>query len=229
MEKEHNKMFKFKVVFRVIGSAIFAFLFSFCTLSNILVFSTNMPVGHWFLPIFVLPANLVCMTFGIEYWIGDDPIRRWSYCVSNIALTALLLFITLEIEFSTGRSTLLGLIAAILLPILPILYSIRTVRKRKPVIQEANAANPTVLKYKLRIWLKATIRVLCMLSICCVLFESWHRTILFFCHLFTMQNIGLSNQMRNQIILSILSAILLARFVKTEFVQWKPSPDKNAQ
>ena len=225
MEKVHDKMFKFKVVFRIIGNVIFAFLFSFCTLSNILVFSTNMPVGRWFLPIFVLPANLVCMTFGIDYWIGEDPIRRWSYCVSNVALTALLLFITLEIEFSTGRSTLLGLIAAILLPILPILYNIRAVCKRKPVIQDSNAVNNTILKRNLRIWLKATIRVLCMLSMCCVLFESWHRTVMFFWHLLTIPNIWFSNHVRNQIILSILSAILLAKFLKTEFTQRNPSPD----
>ena len=229
MEKEQSKIFKFKVVSRMIGSVVFAFLFSFCTISNILVFSTNMPVGRWFLPIFVLPANLVCMTFGIGYWIGDDPIRRWSYCVSNIALTALLLYITLELEFLNGRSTLLGLIAAILLPMLPILYNIRTIRKRKSVIQEANAANKTILKYKLRIRLQATIQVLCMLSICCVLFESCHGTILFFYDLFTMPNIWLSNQTRNQIILSILSAILLAKFMKAECVQWKPSPDRGAR
>ena len=223
MENAHNKMFKFKFVFRMVGSAVFAILFSFCAISNILVFSTNMPVGHWFLPIFVLPANLVCMTFGIDYWIGNDPIRRWSYLVSTIALTALLLYITLELEFSTGRSTLLGLIAAILLPILPILYSIRTVRKKKPAIQEASAANPAILKHNLRIWFQSTIRILCLLSICCVLFESWHGTILFFWQLFTIPNIWLSNQVRNQIILSVLSAILLAKFVKAEFVQWKPS------
>ncbi len=129
MEKERNKMLRFKVILRGIGSVIFAFLFSFCTISNILVFSTGMPVGRWFLPIFVLPATLVCMTFGMDYWIADDPIRRWSYCVSNIALTALLLYIVLQLDSLNGRSTLLGLIAAILLPILPILYNILAVLK----------------------------------------------------------------------------------------------------
>ena len=219
MEKECNAVFKFKVVTRVIGSVLFAFLFSFCTLSNILAFSTNMRGVVWFLPIFVLPSNLICMTFGIDYWIGNDPIRRWSYCVSSIALTALLLLITLELEFSTGRSTLLGLVAAILLTILPILYNIQAVRKRKPVIQEADFAHPTILKHNLPVWLQAMTRVLCLLSICCVLFESWHSTIQFFWQLFTLPNIWLSNQTRNQIILSILFAILLARFMKAEFAQ----------
>ena len=225
MDKEHNKMFMFKVVFRMIGSVVFAFLFSFCTISNILAFSTNLSVGQWSLPIFVLPANLICMTFGIDYWIDDDPIRRWSYFFSNIALTALLLYITMELEFSTGRSTLLGLIAAILLPMLPILYGIRKVRKRKPSIQEANAPSLTVVKHSIPLWLRSTFRILCMLSICCVLFESLHRTILFFWHLFMVPNIWFSNHVRNQIILSILSAILLAKFVKAEFVQWKSLPD----
>lgn len=219
MEKERNALLKFKVVIRVIGSVIFAFLFSFCTLSNILTFSTNMRGVVWLLPIFVLPANLICMTFGIDYWISNDPIRRWSYCVSSIALTAVLLFITLELEFSTGRSTLLGLVAAILLPILPILYNIQAVHKRKSVIQAANSASSTIIKHNHRAWLQIMIRVLCLLSICCVLFENWHSTIQFFWHLFTLPNIWLSNQTRNQIILSILLAILLARFMKAEFVQ----------
>ena len=175
MKKEHSKMFNIKVVLRIFGSVVYAFLFSFCTLSNILTFSINMPVGDWILPIFVLPANLVCMTFGIGYWIGDDPVRRWSYCVSTIALTALLMYMALELEFTNGRSTLLGLIAAILLPMLPVLYNIRLICKRPPVIQEANTASPTIAKHNARIWLQATIRVLCMLSICCVLFVSWQR------------------------------------------------------
>ena len=219
MEKEFNALVKFIVVIRVIGSVIFAFLFSFCTLSNILSFSTNMRGVVWLLPIFVLPANLICMTFGIDYWIGNDPIRRWSYCASSIALTAVLLFITLELEFSNGRSTLLGLVAAILLPILPILYNIQALRKRKSVIQEADLASSTIIKHNHRTWIHAMIRVLCLLSICCVLLESWHSMIQFFWHLFTIPNIWLSNQTRNQIILSILSAILLARFMKAEFVQ----------
>lgn len=219
MEKERNKMLRFKVILRGIGSVIFAILFSFCTISNILVFSTGMPVGRWFLPIFVLPATLVCMTFGIDYWIGDDPIRRWSYCVSNIALTALLLYIVLQLESLNGRSTLLGLIAAILLPILPILYNILAVLKRKTVIHEENATIPAIIKPKHRIRHREMIHIISMLSMCCVLFESWHQVILFFWYLFTIPNVGFSNHVRDQIILSILSAILLAKFMKAEFVQ----------
>lgn len=225
MQKGQEKSIKVMSVFHGIGSAILALLSSFCLLSNILVFVLSIPDGSWAFPILVLPANFICMTFGMDYWIGDDPFRRWAYCISNIIVSVLLLVIALDYGLSHNYTTPLGFFAAILLPILVILYSFRTALKKKTCVQSMAEISPSLPRSSVRLWLRAAIRILCLLSICCVLFESWHRSILFFYHLFMIPNIYLSNQVRNQIILSILSVILLAKFVKAEFVPWKHSLD----
>ena len=225
MEKAQSKKPTLQDIFRWITSTIGMLLLSFCLLSNILVFVLSIPDGSWAFPIIVLPANFICMTFGMDYWIGKDPFRRWAYCISNIIVTVLLLVIALDYGLSHNYTTPLGFFAAILLPILVILYSFRTALKKKTCVQSMAEINPSLPRSSVRLWLRAVIRILCLLSICCVLFESWHRSILFFYHLLMIPNIYLSNQVRNQIVLSILSPILLAKFVKAEFVQWKPSLD----
>lgn len=225
MEKAQSKQPTLQDIFRLIASTVGALLFSFCLLSNILVFALSIPDGSWAFPILVLPANFICMTFGMDYWIGKDPFRRWAYCISIIIVTVLLLVFALDYSLSHNYTTPIGFIAAILLPILVILYSFRNALKKKTCVQSIAEISPSLPCSSVRLWLRAAIRMLCLLCICCVLLEGWHRSILFFYHLFMIPNIYFSNQVRNQIILSILSAILLARFAKAEFVQFTATND----
>ncbi len=211
-----------KKILRWICSTVGALLFSFCLLYNIVVFVLGIPDGTKAFPILLLPANLIYMTLGVDYWIGDDAVRRWVYFLSNVVLSALMLLVHLDYSLSHHYSTLLGLLAAILLPLLMIIYSFRTVLKKKTCIQAMAETSPSLSHSPLRLWLRAAIRMLILFSICCVLLESWHRTIQFTYRFLTISDFWLSNHTRAQIFLSILSVILLVRFVKAEFTQQNP-------
>ena len=85
--------------------------------------------------------------------------------------------------------------------------------------QKADKAIETPQSMHIRMNLRKVIRILCLLSICCVLFENWHRAILIIYHHFTSDGITLIPGLIT-LPLSILSAILLTKFVKAEFVQY---------
>ena len=181
------------------------------------------------MPCFILPAYLICITFGADYWVGDNVVRRWSYCISTIISVVLLLPYLSWMMSYYGTSTALGFLATFLLPIIPILYGIRLVRMGKKKNQKADKAVETPQSMHTRMNLRKVIRVLCLLSICCVLFENSHNAILTIYYHLTIDGITLIPGLIT-FPLSILSAILLAKFVKAEFVkaefvQWKPSLD----
>ena len=224
MEKAQGKKPTLQNIFRWIIQSLGTFLYVFFMMAAIIVFTTNIKGTVWLMPCFILPAYLICITFGADYWVGDNVVRRWSYCISTIISVALLLPYFSWMMSYYVTSTALGFFATFLLPIIPIIYGIWLVRKRERNNQKADKAIETPQSMHMRMNLRKVIRVLCLLSICCVLFENWHRAILIIYHHFTSDGITLIPGLIT-LPLSILSAILLGKFVKAEFVQWKPSLD----
>ena len=224
MEEARNRKPTLKGVLNWIIQILGIFLFVFFMMAAIIVFTTDTRGTNWLMPYFFLPASLTCITFGADYWVGDNVVRRWSYCISTIISVALLLpYFSWRMSYYV-TSTALGFFATFLLPIIPIIYGIWLVRKRERNNQKADKAIETPQSMHMRMNLRKVIRVLCLLSICCVLFENWHRAILIIYHHFTSDGITLIPGLIT-LPLSILSAILLGKFVKAEFVPWKPSLD----
>jgi len=218
MEKEIYKKTAFKDIFHWIVRAVGTFLFVFFIMAAIIVFTTDMRGTFWLLPYFILPASLICITFGADYWVGEDLVRCRSYCISTIIAVVLLMPYSSWMMSYYGTSTKLGFIATFLLPIIPILYGIRMVRRRKKQDRKADESIETPQSMRARMILRKVIRVLCLLSICCVLVENWHNAILSAYYHLTLGGIILFPGLITYP-LAILSAILLARFMKAEFVQ----------
>lgn len=228
MEKERSKKPTFKDMFHWIIRAVGTFLFVFFLMASIIVFTTDMRGTFWLMPYFILPASLICITFGADYWIGNDLVQCWSYCISTIFAVVLLLPYSLWMMSYYGTSSKIGFIATFLLPIIPILQGIRLVRMRKKQERKADKTVKTPQSMRARVILRKVIRVLCLLSICCVLFENWHNAILSVYYHLTTDGITLLPGLITYP-LAILSAILLARFMKAEFVQRNSSSDGGAQ
>ena len=224
MEKEQSKKPTLKVAIHWLIQVLSTFLFVFFMMAEIIVFTTNIRGTYWLMPYFILPANLICITFGAYYWVGNDLIRRWSYCISSIISVVLLLPYLSWMMYYYGTSTALGFIVTFLLPIIPILYGIRMVRRGKKKDRKADETIKTMQSKRTHIIPRKIIHVLCLLSICCVLFENWHRAILITYYHFTRDGITLIPGLIT-FPLSILSAILLAKFVKAECVQKNSSLD----
>ena len=225
MEKEISKKPARNGIFHWLIQVFGTFLFVFFMMAEVIVFTTDIRGTVWLMPYFILPASLICITFGADYWVGDDVVRRWSYCISTIVSVALLLPYLSWMMSYYGTSTALGFIATFLLPIIPILYGIRMVRKGKKKSQIADAVAKTPQSMRKHAMFRKVMRVVCLLSICCVLFENCHNAILTIYYQLTIDGITL---IPGYIILalSVLSAILLAKFMKVEFVQQSPSLDE---
>ena len=200
------------------------FLFVFFLMADIVIFTTGMKSAYWVMPLFVIPSCIVCITLGADYWIGNDKIRLWSYCISNI-IAALLLVPTAVSLMTYSVSVMpLRMIATILLPIIPILYGIGKVKNQSiaqvflPNKKMAEGNRNKTKRMKV-------ISVICLISISGVLFENWYKAILFLYGWFLEPSTGILLPALVPVPRSILSAILLAKFVKAEFVQWKPSLD----
>ncbi len=225
MENERSKGTSLRNLLSLLGRTLSTFMYVFFMLASIIIFTTEMRVSYWFLPQFVIPSCMVCITFGADYWVKDDPVRRWSYCISTVVATVLLVPLSLWRMSYDGVSTGLGLIATIVLPIFPILYGITLVRVRKVQSQEIEG-NPGATQTKVKLAnLRNVIRVLSMISICCVLLENGYRVLMILYHFIISLPKSIAFAVLVPFPLSILSAILLAKFMKAEFVQWKPSPD----
>ncbi len=219
MENETHKSTKLKNFFLAACRAVGTFLFVFCMMSAINIFTRGINTFQWTMPCFILPAYLICVTFGANYWVGEDSIRRGSYWISSIVV--LIFFILVNAFWIPDEAELpvLRWVSTVSLMCTVILYSVLKVRKKKETNQRIITKGHTIqaqLKHERR---KKAFRLICLLSICCVVLESWHRTIRALYGLAFQLIDSISFDSLVQLLLSILSAILLARFIKAEFVQ----------
>ncbi len=224
MEQVQNRPPSLKAATHWIISVLGTFLFVFFMMAGVVIFTSGMRSAYWSMPLFVIPSCMVCITFGASYWIGANKTRLWSYCISNFIATLILVPTAVSFMTYSVSMMILRIVATILLPIIPILYGIRMVRMEKNKDRRANETVQTPQSMRTQMILRKVIRVLCLLSVCCVLFENLHRAISTMYYHLTRDGITLIPGLI-AFPLSILSAILLAKFMKAEFVQWKPSPD----
>jgi len=197
-------------------SAIGTFLFVFLMMHMFVLHFSGVYDGMWLVPYFSIPAYFFCLTIAAEYWIGENNVRRWSYGVSTFISPVILFcgstyFMPGYVLFPGFRSILaaLGSIGVIL-------YSVLIIRKKKENSRPIAARKETLQMVGTIKW-KQTARIACLLSICCVLFENWQKSIMISYGFLTLVNFGKNLSTFSHYFLSVLSAILLARFVKAEF------------
>lgn len=206
---------KYKRILHWITSAIGTFLYVFFMMGTLIVFTSDLQYAYWFLPIFVIPSCLICLTYAADYWVCCDPIRLRSYWISSIITIIVLVPASVDNMLSEGRSTPAGFIATLVLPLVPIIYGIWRDRNSK-VGRRAVDIKPQSKRFNAI--MKNVIRVLCLISICSVTLESWHRVLTLLSHFLVSQPHYLVFAVWVPFPLSILSAILLSRFVKAEFI-----------
>ena len=217
MQHVEDKRLTLKNTYRWITNAIGTFLFVFFMMHSIAIHTSGLLNGRWVVPYFSYPAFVVCVTLAAYYWIGMNPARLRSYCASTLVSTIILFFggafsIPNYVHFAQARS-----IFAIALSVVISLYSIWYIRRKTAGIRQHTAIiNNERAQRKV-----GSIRVLpivCLLCICCVLFENIQSSIIV-AYGFIM-NINLSKGFATftPFPLAILSAILLVRFVKAEFI-----------
>jgi hypothetical protein len=226
IKSKHQKM---KEVTLWISFAFGTFLYVFFLMGAIFIFTTGIKTSRWLLPYFILPAYLVCITFGSDYLMGDDPIRRWSYCISSIITSVLLLPGTAFSIPSYASMPLLRMIITVLLSVFLIVYGILKVHNLKRLNQQNVENGKTEHQQKSRITWRKVVRFVCLISFCCVLLESSHRVITTLYRLPFMLKEGFYFSTFAQFPLTFISAILLAKFMKAEFVQRNSSPDRSAK
>ncbi len=220
MENETHKSTKLKNIFLAVCRAVGTFLLVFCMMEMIIVLTSGaIRYEFWIMPIFVVPSTFLALTLGAKYWIQDDPVRSWSYLVSSIASAAFLVPISLMSPSYYGTFPMLGLFATFLLPIVTILHGIRIVRTHstKGTSLQAKPAENLITRTNAK--LRNAIRVLCFVSISCVVLENSHKVLQSFYALSVNLIDEINFPTTFKIPLSILSAILFARFIKAEFVQ----------
>ena len=164
--------------------------------------------GMWLIPYFSIPAYFFCLTIAAKYWIEDSLIRRRSFFISLIIATVILFFSGLYFPSSyvlyIGFRSILAAMASARV----MLYCILNTRKKEKNTRQMAKSS---------IW-KRMARIVCLLSICCVLFENWQKSIMVSYGFLTHEHYSMSLPTFSHYFLSILSAILLARFVKAEFI-----------
>ena len=210
MEKEQSKKPTLKVAIHWLIQVLSTFLFVFFMMAVIVIFTTGMRSAYWAIPLFVIPSCIVCITFGANYWIGDSKIRLWSYCISN--LTAALFLVPTAVSLMTYSVSMMmpRIIVTIALPIIPILYGIRKAKQKKPITQPIVTNAKIAQVQRNQAARMKVIRFICLISICCVLFENWYKAILFLYVCFLESSTEILLPALIPFPLSILSAILLA-------------------
>ncbi len=173
---------------------------------------------RWQIPYFSLPAYIVCVTISVNYWIGEDSFQLRAYCVSTILSAVLLLLGTVFTIPSYVSMIPLRETVSILLLISIVLYAILKFRAQKLKSQRDPVNKSTLHMHSAQIKQRRVVRVLCLLSICCILFENFQSALLVMYGFLTKQNLALYLVTISPFPLSILSAILLVKFVKAEFV-----------
>jgi hypothetical protein len=216
---------KYKRILHWITSAIGTFLYVFFMMATMILFTSDMQYAYWFLPIFVVPSCLVCLTFASDYWVDRDPVRLRSYWISGIIGTIVLVPASVDYMLCYGRSTPTGFIATFVLPLAPIIYGIWKDCVSRAVKQAGNT-KPQNKRFQVNV--KNLIRVLCLISICCVALESWQKVIMILYHYTKNLPDYLTIDVCAPFVLAILSAILLARFAKAEFVPRYAPNDEGA-
>lgn len=217
MEHVEGKKLSLKNSFRWIGSAIGTFLFVFLMMHMFVLHFSGVYDGMWLIPYFSTPAYFFCLTIAANYWIGENLVRSWSFFISLIISTAILFFS--GVYFPSGYVLYTGFrsLLAALFSVGIILYSIFDIRKNVKNSRQIAAGNETLQVIRSEKWGR-TARIVCLLSICCVLFENCQKSIMVSHGFLTHVNYGMNLPTFSHYFLSILSAILLARFVKVEFI-----------
>jgi hypothetical protein len=217
MEHTLGEKFVWKNFFHWIGNAIETFLYVFLMMHTIVIHTSGLFNGSWLVPYFSYPAYIVCLTIAADYWIGENFVRRRTYFASTFISPAILLcggayFMPGHVLFPGFRSLLAALFSVGI-----ILYSILDIRKNVKNSRQ-RAAGKETLQVTRSEKLGRTTRIVCLLSICCVLFENCQKSIMVSYGFMSNLNYGMNLSTFSHYFLSILSAILLARFVKAEFI-----------
>ena len=207
MEQTAGKIQNIKNAIRWVTNAIGTFLYVFLMMHMFVLHFSGVYDGMWLIPYFSIPAYFFCLTIAAKYWIEENLVRRRSFLISLIITVVVLFFSGLyfpsEYVLYTGFRSILAALASAGV----ILYCILDTRKK-----EKNARQMAISS----IW-KRVARIVCLLSICCVLFENWQKSIMVSYGVLTHEHHSMSLPTFSHYFLSILSAILLARFVKEEF------------
>jgi hypothetical protein len=212
----------FRNLFHWMIQVLGTFFFVFFIMHSIVINTMGICALRWQIPYLSLPAYIVCVTIGVKYWIGEDSFQLRAFFFSTIVSAVLLLMGTVFTIPSYVSMIPLREVVNILLLIGIVLYAILRVRAQKSTTQRDPVNESTLHTHIAQIKQRQVIRVLCLLSICCILFENCQSAILITYNFMTKQNLALYLVTISPFPLSILSAILLAKFVKTEFVQQIP-------
>jgi len=204
-------------IFRATVNALGTFLFVFLMIHMFVLHFSGVYDGMWLIPYFSIPAYFFCLTIAAKYWIEDNLVRRRSFFISLIIAAVILFFSGLYFPSSyvlyTGFRSILAAMASVGV----ILYNILNIRKNIKNSRQRAAGKETLQVTRSEKW-ERTARIVCLLSICCVLFENCQKSIMVSYGFLTNLNYGMNLSTFSHYFLSILSAILLARFVKAEFI-----------
>ena len=222
MEKEQSRKPTLKVVIHRLFQVLGTFLFVFLMMHTAIIGIMGVNNYRWLLPYFSLPAYIVCLTIGAKYWIDEDAVRQKAYTVSTMVSAILILPQTAFMVPSYVSMPLLRTIVSVLLSILLILFTVLKTRIKATSNQQIAANESIFHAQKDRAMRRKIIPIICLLSICCILFENLQASIMNAYGLLNKIDLAKSVLTFSPFPLSILSAILLAKFMKTEFVQRKP-------
>ncbi len=225
MEEALNRKPTLKGVLHWIIQVLGTFLFVFLMMHTAIIGIMGVNNYRWLLPYFSLPAYIVCLTIGAKYWICEDAVRQKTYTISAIVSAFLILPQTAFMVPSYVSMPMLRAVISVLLSILLILFAVLKTRIKTTCNQRIGANETALQEQKNPAKRRKMIQTVCVLSICCVLFENWQASIMNAYGFLSNIDMAKSVLTFSPFPLSILSAILLARFMKAEFVQWKPSLD----
>jgi len=218
LEKTTGKIQNIKNAIRWITNAIGTFLYVFLMMHMFVLHFSGVFDGMWLIPYFSIPAYFFCLTIAAKYWIEDNLVRRRSFFISLIIAAVILFFSGLYFPSAYVLYTGFRSILAALASAGVILYCILNIRKKEKNTRQMAKSS---------IW-KQVARIVCLLSICCVLFENWQKSIMVSYGFLTHEHYSMSLQTFSHYFLSILSAILLARFIKAEFIPRSVTRDEGA-
>ena len=225
MEKALNRKPALKGVLNLIIQILGTFLFVFLMMHTAIIGIIGVNNYRWLLPYFSLPAYVVCLTIGAKYWIREDAVRRKTYTISTIVSAILILPQTAFMVPSYVSMPMLRAVMSVSLSILLILFAVLKARIKTTCNQRIGASETAMQEQKNPAKRRKMIQIVCVLSICCVLFENCQASIMNAYGFINNIDLAKSVLSFSPFPLSIFSAILLAKFVKMEFVQWKPSLD----
>ncbi|HML68603.1 MAG TPA: hypothetical protein PKA81_09415 [Clostridia bacterium] len=227
MGNELGNSYSYKRSLHWITSAIGTFLFVFLMMHMFVLHFSGVYDGMWLVPYFSIPAYFFCLTIATKYWIEENLVRRRSFFISLVIAAVTLFFSGLYLPSSYALYTGFRSILAAMASVGVILYSVLNIRKKEKTSQQIKAGQETLQTAGTNKW-KQVARIICLLSICCVLFENWQKSIMVSYGILTHEYYSMSLPTFSHYFLSIFSAILLARFVKAEFLPINVSANGDA-